>query len=271
MPDASAPMPVTGTTRVFAIIGDPVAQVRSPDMFNQFFAARAVDAILVPLRIPASELDAVLPALKRIPNLGGLVVTVPHKVEATRHVDALGSTAARVGAVNAMARTDDDKWVGEMFDGTSFVSGLRRKGFEPQGQHVFLAGAGGAGRAVGHALADAGVGTLRIFDVDHPRAADLVAGIRRHHPALDVAVSSAPDARCDLAVNATPLGMAAGDPVPFDLAPLPERAWIAEMVMKPEMTPLLERARARGHPWHIGRNVLENQIELIARFFGALP
>lgn len=271
MPDAAPAPPITGATRVFAIVGDPVAQVRSPDMFNRFFAAQAIDAVLVPLQIHTGDLATVLPALKRIPNLGGLVVTVPHKVDATRHVDALGSTAERVGAINAMARTRDGRWIGEMFDGTAFVAGLRRKGFEPGGQRAFLAGAGGAGRAVGHALADAGVRALRVFDVERARADDLVAGIHRHHPGLDVAVARAPDAHCDLAVNATPLGMGADDAVPIDLASLPAGAWVAEMVMKPDVTALLERARARGHPVHLGRNVIENQIELIARFFGVLP
>ena len=260
--------PITGSTRLFAIVGDPIAQVRSPEMFNALFRAGDVDAVLVPIQVAAADLDEVLPRLQRLGNLGGMVITVPHKIAASRHVDVLLPNAQRVGAINAMARGVDGRWSGEMFDGHGFVAGLRAAGFEPRGRAVHLAGCGGAGRAVAHALGDAGARALTLFDVDPARSEALARQLASHHPGLSV--DAAPLAACDLAVNATPLGMASGDPLPFDPDALPRSTWIADMVMKPEITPLLEAARRSGHPIHLGRHTLEHQVRLVARFFGAI-
>jgi len=261
---------VDGDTRVFAIVGDPVAQARSPLVFNELFLRHGVDAVLVPLHVPAADLDTVMRGLMRIPNLGGLVVTVPHKIRLVGFVDEVLPIAARVGAINCMARGADGRWRGEMYDGEAFVGGLRKFGRDPRGGKVFQAGAGGAGRAVAHALAAAGVARLDLADVAADRAAELLADLARLYPDTVFRFARDAPADSDMVVNATPCGMAAADPLPFALERLGPRALVADLVMNPEQTALLQHAEARGLATHLGRHLLECQAEIIARFWGAI-
>ncbi len=94
---------VSGRTRVFGIVGHPIAQVRSPEMFTAEFRRRGVDAILVPLHVLPEDFAAVMPQLKRLQNLGGLVFTIPYKVQACALAETLGGQAQAVGAINALA------------------------------------------------------------------------------------------------------------------------------------------------------------------------
>lgn len=262
---------IAGDTRLYAIVGDPIAQARSPALFNRLFAELGANAVLVPMQVPASRLAAAIAGLKAIGNLDGIVVTVPHKVALCEAVDALGPAARRVGALNCMRPLPDGRWEGEMFDGEGFVAGLLRQGQPPAGLRVFQAGCGGAGKAVAHALAAAGVAALDLIDVDPARQRGLVAELRGLHPRLEVREGDAPRADHDLLVNATPCGMAASDPLPFGLDDVGPRAVVADLIMKPERTPLLQAAEARGHRIHLGRHLLESQAMLIARFFGVAP
>jgi shikimate dehydrogenase len=259
---------VAGDTRLFAIVGDPIAQARSPFVFNEIFQRMGVNAVLVPMQIPAASLATAIAGLKRIGNLDGIVVTVPHKIPMTGLVDQLLPIAQKVGAINCMRRTETGEWAGEMYDGEGFTRGLRKQGHEPRGMSVFQAGAGGAGKALAHALACAGVKSLQLIDVDRAKQDALIAELAQAYPALSVSAGSAAPEDVDLVVNATPCGMAAGDPLPFDLARLDRRALVADIIMKPERTRLLHQAEERGHRIHLGRHLLENQAEIVAEFFG---
>jgi shikimate dehydrogenase len=269
---ASAPpnARVFGDTRVVAIVGDPIAQARSPLVFNELFLRHDANAVLVPLHVPVADVDVVMRGLMRIPNLDGIVVTVPHKVRLAGLVDEVLPIAARVGAINCMARTADGRWRGEMFDGEGFVAGLRGQGHDPHGWKVFQAGAGGAGRAVADALAAAGIARLDLADVVEDRAAALLASLELDYPHTVFRLAQVVPADSDMVVNATPCGMAPADPLPFALDGLGPRTLVAELIMKPERTALLQLAAARGFATHLGRHLLESQAEIIARFFGVI-
>lgn len=259
---------ISGTTRLFAIVGDPIVQVRSPERFNAHFVAYGVDAVLVPMRVTAAELDEVLTGLRQVRNIDGIVVTVPHKVAAVRHADWLLPTAESVGAVNALARQADGRWAGEMFDGHGFVTGLANAGYVATGSTICLIGAGGVGRAIAFALAAAGVAAISVRDIEQDRAMALVLLLAHRYPKLRVGLLVTDPSACDLAINATPLGMQPEDRLPFALTHLPPEAWVAEVVMKPDVTRLVAEARARGHRVLLGGAVLDNEMLAIARFFG---
>ena len=119
----------TGATRLYAIIGDPIAQVRSPEVFTERFAAAGIDAVLVPAHVPAERFDAIVPALMALGNLDGLLVTVPFKARMASLRKRLGCDGADcIGAVNALRREADGTWTGDMFDGAGFVRGARAQG-----------------------------------------------------------------------------------------------------------------------------------------------
>ncbi|MEJ8855751.1 shikimate dehydrogenase [Variovorax robiniae] len=260
--------PISGDTRLFAIIGDPIAQAKSPALFNRLFAELGANAVLVPLQVPAAQLPVAIAGLKALANLDGIVVTVPHKVAILEHLDLLGVHVQAVGAANCMRRLADGRWQGEMYDGAGFVAGLQAQDIQCVDQRVFLTGCGGAGKAVAHALAGAGIAAIRLVDSDPSRQHELARQLRAIHPRLQVSEGGHADTEHDLAINATPCGMAAGDPLPFAIDGLRPDAIVADLIMKPERTPLLLAAESRGHRIHLGRHLLENQAALVTRFFG---
>lgn len=253
--------------RVFGIVGDPVAQVRSPEVFNIRFRARGVDAIMVPLQVPAGRLASALAGLRRVENLAGLVVTVPHKPEAARLSRPCSDRVRVAGAANVL-RPVADGWESDLFDGEGFAIGLAARGIEVRGRRCAIVGAGGAGAAIAAALIERGVAALAISDLDAGRAETLARRLRVG-ACCPVAVAR-PDASSEVAINATPLGMGAGDPLPFDPGALRRDAVVAEVVMKPTVTRLLEEAGRRGLQVHEGRHMLDGQIDAIWRFF-SLP
>jgi shikimate dehydrogenase len=155
-----------------------------------------------------------------------------------------------------------------MFDGVGFTRGLRRKGFEFGGTACLVVGAGGVGSAIAAAIAAEGPGLIALFDTRPRSAASLAARLRRHYPALQVEIRDEDPAGYDLVVNATPLGMTPGDPLPVDPSRLDHKTFVGEVVMKGEMTPLLEAAAARGCRFQVGTDMLFEQIPAYLEFFG---
>ncbi|NEB02398.1 shikimate dehydrogenase [Streptomyces sp. SID13726] len=262
-PAADAPH-ITGTTRLYAVLGDPVRQVRAPALLNPVFARLGQDAVLVPVEVGAAELPYVMRALTAVRNLDGLLVTVPHKQACHQLADSVTESAALSGSVNALRRRPDGGWEGANFDGEGFVRALRGAGHEPRGTTVCLAGAGGAGSAIAVALLRAGA-HLTVWDADGPRASALAARLAPHFPDRITAAPGHLDAR--LAVNATPMGLRPEDPLPFNPAALAAGTTVADIIMKPRETALLRAAAEAGLPVLYGEPMLAEQIALYEEFF----
>ncbi len=260
---------ITGTTRLFGVIADPIDHVRACEVFNPRFRARGIDAVLVPFHVRAADLTAALQGFRALTNLGGVLVTIPHKEAILDRVDAVGPQAERVGAGNVIRRTDDGRLEAENFDGLGFVAGLEAAGRPPAGRDVLLVGAGGAGKAIAYALAEAGVRRLVVANRNAARAEALAAGVRAVFPAVDTAVGPPDPAGFDVVINATSLGLKPDDPLPLDPAAARAGTVVADIIMKPERTPLVEAAAARGLAVHLGRHMLDCQVPLLARFIGA--
>lgn len=260
---------ISGSTRILAIVADPVGHVRTPQVFNARFTARGSDAVMIPIHVDSAGLPSAFAAFRAMRNLIGVVVTVPHKTSAVALCDDVGETGRAVGAVNTVRREPDGRLVADMFDGEGFVGGLRSEGIEPAGQRVYLAGAGGAANAIAFGLAASGVDRLTVANRTARKAEELVGRLRQHFPALDARVGGQSPAGHDLVVNATSLGLRLDDPLPLDVGGLTPDMIVAEIIMRPEQTALLQHAAQRGCRIHLGRHMLDRQIELMARFMGA--
>jgi shikimate dehydrogenase len=260
---------ITGRTRLYAIVADPVGHVRTPMVFNARFAAKGTDAVLVPLHVPPAGLPDLFRAARAMKNLGGLIVTVPHKSAAVALCDEVSDMARAIGAVNTIRREPDGRLLGEMFDGPGFLAGLRQEGIEPRGRSVLLSGAGGAANAIAFVLAQAGVARLTIANRTSARAEELAARVRRYAPTVEISAGPPDPTGHELVVNATSLGLKEEDALPLDVDRLTPGMIVAEIIMIPEQTKLLREAARRGCRVHLGRHMLDTQVELMARFIGA--
>ena len=265
---ARTPMMINGNTLLVPHIGYPTSSFRAPMIYNPWFAQQGIDAVVVPFAVTAADYPVVLQSLRRTRNVRGALVTMPHKVATASMIDE-ASTAVRIaGACNAVLRRDDGTLAGDMFDGDGFTRGLKRHGLALAGARCLVVGAGGVGSAIAASLAAERVGALVLTDVVPALAEALASRVSAHYPVLDVRAGGNDPAGYDLVVNATPLGMAPGDPLPFDVARLAPTTFVGEVVMKQEITPLLAAARARGCRYQVGTDMLFEMIPAYLEFFG---
>ncbi|RAU47839.1 MULTISPECIES: shikimate dehydrogenase [unclassified Pseudomonas] len=264
---------VDGATRLFGIVGHPVAQVKTPQLLNARFDASRLNAVCVPFDAPVEHFEAIVQGLKSLANLDGLVITVPHKISAMALVDRLSPAAQRVGAINAMRREADGTWLGDMFDGTGLLQGLAPLGFQLAGQRVKQIGAGGAGAAVAHALAQAGAASLAVSDPRQAALSELVERLRHFYPdcKVDIDHNPADVTDTDLLINCSPVGMGTGDGMPVAFGAFPAALQVVDIIMTPAETPLLKHARRFGCNASNGLPMIHGQLEAFARFFRVDP
>jgi shikimate dehydrogenase len=259
---------IDGNTLVIAHLGYPTYAFKAPLIYNPYFAHAGVNAVVVPLGVKAEDFHGVLAALRRLTNLRGALVTMPHKVTSAALADALTPTARIAGACNALLLRADGTLLGDMFDGAGFVRGVQRKGLQLQDASALVVGSGGVGSAIAASLAAAGVAMLGLYDAN-PRSSEALAErLQAHYPRLRVGLGSSDPAGFDLVVNATPLGMQADDPLPLDVSRLDPRTFVGEVVMQSEITPFLAAAQARGCRVQVGKDMLFEQIPAYLEFFG---
>ena len=260
---------IDGSTRLFAIIGDPIAQVKSPQTLNPRFAAVGLNAVLIPVNVKPEKFDATVRGLMAVGNLDGLIITVPYKSRILPLLDHVLPMADKVGAANAARRQADGSWSGNMFDGTGLVASLRQAAVRLEGRHIMLIGAGGAGSAVAVAVADAGASGMTIFDVDHAKAAALARRVATAFPHCPAVAGAVRVAGHDTVINATPIGMAPGDGLPAPVDGLAADVLVIDVIVKPDTTPLLDHARALGCRTFNGRAMLDGQAAELVRFLAA--
>ena len=260
-------MTISGRTRLYAIVGDPIEQVRSPARFGERFARAGIDAVLVPVHVASARFESLFAALLEVGNLDGVLVTVPFKTRAVPFAQRVGPTARAVGAVNALRREADGTWSANMFDGLGLVRATERKGYRIQGRRVALFGAGGAGSAIAYALAVAGAASIDLIDPDAAKAHALAGRLQPHFQAQRFAVVKAVAPGCDMAVNASPVGMHDGDGLPGDIGALAPASVVGDVVVSAAPTPIIRRAIEEGHGWVSGSEMHEGQIDALLAFF----
>lgn len=257
--------PLNGATRVHFIVGDPIAQVKSPAGVTQAYQERGHNAYVMPAHVAPSQLAAWLAGVSLAQNVDGIIVTVPHKFACFDLCATTSERAAFLHTVNTMRRNPDGNWHGDMFDGLGFVSAMQDNGCQPEGKKALLVGAGGAGSAIAHALVMAGVSTLAIHDEDQQRRTTLVnrlAGLNK----CRVEHGSANPSGFDIVVNATPVGMKEADPYPLDVDNITASMFVGCVITAPAITPLIAAARAKGCGTMTGAHMFGRVRDLMVDF-----
>jgi shikimate dehydrogenase len=261
-------MHINGHTELIAHIGYPTHSFKAPMIYNPYFVQAGVNAVVVPMGCKAEDYPTFLRSVFNLSNIRGALITMPHKVTTVAMLDEVSPTVLVAGACNAVKRNAQGKLVGDMFDGAGFVRGVQRKGLQLPGAKVLVVGSGGVGCAIAASLAAAGVGEIHLFDVNSASAQQLGARLQKHYPTIQVRTGSNDPAGHDLVVNATPLGMNEGDPLPIDISRLGVHTFVGEVVMKTETTAFLAAAQARGCRTQVGTDMLFEQIPAYLEFFG---
>jgi shikimate dehydrogenase len=256
----------SGATRVIFILGDPIAQVKAPFGLTREFERRGQDAIVVPLQLSPADVDAGILAVSPGKNVDGLIATIPHKFALAARCATLSERARFLGVANVARRNADGSWHGDMLDGEGFAGPLSKAGCEINGRRALLVGAGGAGSAIALALLDRGVARLAVHDVDAARRDALIAKLESKFKERVVAGSADPG-DAGIVVNATPLGMKPGDPLPVDVTRLAPSAFAGDVVTMPEMTAFLLTAREKGCRIQTGVGMFHGNLWLMADFF----
>jgi len=259
---------ISGTTRIIAHLGYPTETFKSPLIYNPYFEKHGIDAVVVPMGCRAEDFPEFLRLVFRLSNIHGALITMPHKVTTMGLLDELSTRTQVAGACNAIRLDEHGRLIGDMFDGEGFVRGVLRKGRRVSGANVLVVGSGGVGSAIAASLAAAGVRRLAIFDANTAVMNGLMGRLRQHYPDVDVTAGSRDPEGFDIVVNATPLGMKSDDPLPIDVSRLSQSTFVGEVVMKQEITPFLEAARARGCDFQVGTDMLFEQIPAYLEFFG---
>lgn len=260
---ADTPFVPDGRTRTFAVIGHPIGHTLSPAMHNAAFRALGRNAVYLAYDIGPDRVLECLRAMAAM-GFGGVNVTVPHKETVFRGLDRLDDSARRAGAVNTVQFTPEGM-VGHSTDAEGFLRAMQEAfGRGPEGLDVFVLGAGGAGRTVALECARARAASVAVSDVDAARAERLAAELGEASPdvrAAAVAAAEAPAAAaaCGLVVQATPVGMKAGDASPLPPAAFGPGAMAFDLVYGVPETPFMRAARAGGARASNGLGMLLHQ------------
>ena len=259
---------ISGKTTLIAHLGYPTEAFKAPMIYNPYFEKAGIDAVVMPMGVKREDYAHVLKALFQLTNIRGALVTMPHKVTTVALLDEVTPTVQIAGSCNAILRRPDGSLLGDMFDGAGFVRGVERKGRPLKGAKALVVGSGGVGSAIAASLAAAGISAIGVFDANSASAESLGERLSEHFPKLKVATGSKDPEGYDVVINATPLGMKEGDPLPIDIARIAPTMFVGEVVMKQEMTPLLRAAKAKGCTVQVGTDMLFEQIPAYLEFFG---
>jgi shikimate dehydrogenase len=261
-------MTIRGTTALIAHIGFPTHAFKSPLIYNPYFEQAGIDAVVVPMGCRTEHFPGVLAAVFTLTNIRGALITMPHKVAAAALLNEASPAVRIAGSCNAVRRMEDGRLHGDLFDGEGFVRALKRKGCRPAGARALIIGAGGVGSAIAASLAAADTREIALFDIHPERARALANRLASSYPSLELTIDADDPAGRDIVVNATPMGAHDDDPMPVDVERIGRGTWVGEVVMAPEMTPLLIAAQARGCRVQAGADMLFEQIPAYLEFFG---
>jgi shikimate dehydrogenase len=236
----------------YGLVGYPLSHSLSPVMHNAAFKELGVDAVYKLFPLKEEELDDFFARLKdKDCEIFGLNVTVPYKEKVLPHIDQLTPFAQKIKAVNTVVIDKDRKRIGFNTDGPGFLSHLATLGVDIRDKRIAILGAGGAARAILSALCilEQRPRSIKVYDIDKEKAQRLLVDLQKR---MDVdivqSVNSIDDLaieRCDILVNATPLGMKDDDPVIVGPDLLHENLFVYDLVYNPAETKLLRLAKSQ--------------------------
>ncbi len=253
---------VTGRTLVIPLIGHPVAEVKTAAPMNRWFAEHQIDAVVVPMDVRPERAGGFFDVLKAMENSAGCTITMPHKQAAFVAASEVSERARRAKSVNVIRRSPSGRLIGDMTDGMAMVAALQRRGIGIRGRNLLIIGAGAAGTAIAHAVAEEGAASLVIIERDQMRSKAIAADLARYYPQLPVFDQAPAGWTIEIAINASPAGMHPNDPLPYPLEELAGALILADAVTAPPVTRWLTEAGRRGLAIQTGEEMALAQVPI---------
>jgi shikimate dehydrogenase len=257
----------TGTTTFYTMIGTPIIQVKSPSLYNRYFAEHGIDAVMVAFDVPTEQVKVHFKHMRSISNFGGSIVTIPHKQAAVECMDEISKRAQDLLSVNVV-RVDNGRLVGDMVDGLGFMVAVKTHGLSMAGKRAAIIGGGGAGAAIAHAIAESRAKEIVIKEVRTERYGFLERLLKNANPEIKISFELKSLEGFDLVVNATPVGMNDDPNVPFPTDTLSSSTLVADVVTNPKVTPWLASALKIGCEVQYGAEMVYGQFGLMGRHMG---
>ena len=264
-------IPIRSSTILAGTIGDPIAHMRAPESMTEWFAEHGVDAVWLAFHVHPDQLPAFMNGVRTLVNMAGLTVTMPHKRAIVSLADELSDSVRHSGVANMIRREPDGRLIADNADGAGFVAALHTNNIAITGRSFWLVGAGGAGTAIAWSVAAEAPRSINVNDADTAAAERLVAGLRAGYPSIEFSTRVPSPRDVDVAVNATPSGLHAGDPMSFDPTPLRKDACVVDIIMSPPVTDLLRTATSLGLKTVRGQDMLDGQLQIYAEYLGLAP
>lgn len=233
-------MHINGKTRITGLFGYPVEHTLSPSMHNAAFEHLRLDYCYVPFLVHPDYIGQAVDAVRAL-GMAGVNVTVPHKQAVIPLLDSVDEEAAFIGAVNTIVNSRGSL-KGYNTDGRGFMRSLSVAGVSAENRRVLIVGAGGASRAISYYLSEKAE-ELHLHDVDRDRTEKLVSDLGKIRSNVSSCGKIDPG-QYDIVINATPLGLKAGDPLPIDVSSLTTGNTVCDLIYK--KTRLLEEADRKG-------------------------
>jgi shikimate dehydrogenase len=257
----------TGTTSFYTMIGTPIIQVKSPILYNRYFADHGMDAVMIAMNVPSDQVKNHFEHMRAISNFRGSIVTIPHKHAAVNSMDEMSERAKTLGSVNVV-RAENGRLIGDMVDGLGFMVAVKNRGLSIPGKRAAIIGGGGAGAAIAQAIAQAGADEVVIKEIRTERHEFLAHLLKDANPETKVSFELHTLQGFDLAVNATPVGMNDDPRLPFPTQTLSPSTLVADVVTNPKVTPWLAAALKKGCTVQYGAEMVYGQFGLMGRHLG---
>ena len=257
---------------VYGMLGNPVSQTQTPAFFNEYCRDHNLSAVMVPLKLSAArDLDPLLGMMKDSNFLSGFVSTIPFKADLYNRCQQHGPAASILKKVNTVKITPSGDVMGEMFDGIGFIEALKSKNFSFTNKNCMVIGCGAAGQAIAVELKRSGISSCTIIDRDMSALNKFRKIISENSEIYHLGTKTPKDiSNFDLIINASPLGMALDDPLPYDLEKLKSGSYVGDCVTNFDETEFLKAAKAKGAITISGSDMANGQLKSILEFFGII-
>jgi shikimate dehydrogenase len=264
-------MPIDAAAQVVFMIGWPIAQARSPLMFNELFASNGTNVVMAPLALAPRGLDSFVLSWREMQNSPGILATTPHKPGLMKLCDRPSSRSVVLESANVVRRTPDGLLECDALDAIAFTNSLKAAGIEIQQRTLAIVGCGAAGAACAWQALLGGAKRIELADLKSDTARSLRSRLLTHFSDADVEVSSLDRVgqNCNILVNAAP-GYHSG-PIPFKQSFIEMSEAVIDLDTHKSCSALIEVSRSASKKVVDGAQFAVAQFGAVSEYFGQTP